>query len=159
MSSKETTPGECWGVENIPPFKFNHPGDPTASYRRIVWVRGVDHTGQFRYYPLTSSAVIMWKVVGQHLFLIIISNNFTTGMRRKVWCDRGMRGWSHRLVQTPFDSISGYNSVKSGGPTFIYQHNLQRFHGWNRTESSLWSGHEGLITHASSDNIRRHLRL
>ena len=28
----------------------------------------------------------------------------------------------------------GCNSVKSGGPTFIAQHNPQQFHGWNQME-------------------------
>ena len=51
---------------------------------------GVDHTNHFRYHPLASSAVIMWKVVDQHLILNIIPNNFTAGTKRKVWCDQNM---------------------------------------------------------------------
>ena len=33
---------------------------------------GADHTGQFRHHPSTSPAVIVRKVVGDHLFLNII---------------------------------------------------------------------------------------
>ena len=51
---------------------------------------GVDHTGQLRHHPSTSSAVIVWKVVGQHLILNIIPNNFTVGTKQRVWCDQGM---------------------------------------------------------------------
>jgi hypothetical protein len=32
-------------------------------------------------------------------------------------------------------SIFGHNSVESGGPTLISQHNLQQFHSWNGTGS------------------------
>jgi hypothetical protein len=39
---------------------------------------------------------------------------------------------------TSFDGISDYNSVRSGGgPTFVIQHNLQQFHGWKWTETSM----------------------
>jgi hypothetical protein len=53
-----------------------------------------------------------------------------------------LRGWSHWPVQTPSISISGSNSVKSGRSTFIFEHNPHRFHGWNWTESLVWSRHE-----------------
>ena len=43
---------------------------------------------------------------------------------------------------TPSIGIFGYNSVKSDGPPPIFQHNLQWFHGWNRTETLVWSEHE-----------------
>ena len=39
----------------------------------------------------TSPAVIVWKVVGQHLSLNIIPNSFKSGTGRKNWCDRGMK--------------------------------------------------------------------
>lgn len=45
------------------------------------------HTSQFRHHPLTSSAVIVWIVVGLDLFLNIISIDFTAGIRLKCWCD------------------------------------------------------------------------
>ena len=34
------------------------------------------------------STVIVWKMVGQHLFLNIIPKNFTAGIGWKLWCDR-----------------------------------------------------------------------
>jgi hypothetical protein len=51
---------------------------------------GADHTGQFYHHPPATAAVIMWKVVGQLLFLNIIPSNFTARTGWKVWCDRGM---------------------------------------------------------------------
>ena len=39
-------------------------------------------------------------------------------------------------------SISGCNSVKSGGPTSTFEHYPRQFHGWNRTESLVWMGHD-----------------
>ena len=51
---------------------------------------GVEHTNHLWHHPSTSLAVIMWKVMGQHLFLDIIPNNFTVGTGRKVWCDQAM---------------------------------------------------------------------
>ena len=66
----------------------NEQGGPTANYGWRGW--GADHTDQFRHRPLASPAVIVRKVVGQHLFLNIIPSNFTVGSGRKVWCDRGM---------------------------------------------------------------------
>jgi hypothetical protein len=53
-----------------------------------------------------------------------------------------IRGWPHQLVLTPTVGISGYNNVKSGGPTFVSERNLDRFQSWNRTESLVWSGRE-----------------
>ena len=71
---------------------FNDQGEPATSYRWTgLSVRGWSHqlvkTSSF-----DISAVIMWEVVGQHLFFfIIIPNNCTVGTGRKVWCDRSMR--------------------------------------------------------------------
>ena len=42
----------------------------------------------------------------------------------------------------PSVDISSCNSVKSGGPTSISQHNPQQFQIWNRTKKLVWSGHE-----------------
>ena len=55
-------------------------------------------------------------------------------------CGEGIRGWSNH--KPPSVTISNYNSVRSGGPTFIFEHNPQQSHGWNRTESLVWLGHE-----------------
>ena len=44
-------------------------------------------------HPSAFLAVIVWKVMGQHLFLNIIPNNFTVRTAQKVWCDRSMN-WS-----------------------------------------------------------------
>ena len=64
-----------------------------------------------------------------------------SGATECVW----MRGWSHWSVLTPFVGIFGCNSVKSGGPISIFEHNPQQFHGWKRMESLEWSGHESLV--------------
>ena len=57
----------------------------------VVYVNSrADHTGQFRRHSLASPAVIVRKVVGHHLFLNIIPNNFTARTERKIWCDRGI---------------------------------------------------------------------
>jgi hypothetical protein len=41
-----------------------------------------------------------------------------------------LMGSSDQPIRTPFVSISGWNSVKSGGPTSVsQQHNAQQFHG------------------------------
>ena len=48
---------------------------------------GADHTKHFWYHLLASPALIVWKVVGQHLFLNIIPSEFTAGTRWKFWCD------------------------------------------------------------------------
>ena len=66
---------------------------------------------------------------------------------RKIWCDWGMRGRSHRLVITTSVGISSCNSVKSGGPTSISKHKPQQFHGWNHAESLVWSGHDTHTRH------------
>jgi hypothetical protein len=56
--------------------------------------------------------------------------------------DEPVEGLSHRSVKTPSVGISGCNSVKSGEPTSISEHNPQQFHGWNRTEILVRLGHE-----------------
>ena len=57
---------------------------------RATWHWGADHIGHFRHHPSASSTLIVWKVMGRHSFLNIISNNFTVGIGRKLWCDWGM---------------------------------------------------------------------
>ena len=128
-----------------------------------VWcdwgMRGWSHRPVW-HHPLTSPVVTMWKVMGQHPFLNTVPNNFTTtGTKQKVWCDPGMRGWSHRSVLTPFVGIFSCNDVKSDGPTSISQHNPQQFHSRNRTEILVWSWHEGPIAPASLNTIHWHLWL
>jgi hypothetical protein len=80
--------------------------------------------------------------VGQHLFLNINPSNVTARTGWEVWCDRGLRSWSHQLLLAPSVSISNCNSVESGGPTSNSEHNPKQFQDWNRTESLVWSGHD-----------------
>ena len=47
----------------------------TLTVRHIWTGWGVVHTGQFWHHPSTSPTVIIWKVVGQHLFLNMILKN------------------------------------------------------------------------------------
>ena len=73
----------------------------------------------------------------------IIPSNFTVGTGHNVWCDRGMRGWSHRPVQTPSVNISGCNSMKSDGPTSIPQHIPRQFQRMEPDENFGVTGHGG----------------
>ena len=68
---------------------------------RFFWAGRADHTGQFWYHPSASPVVIVLKVVGQHLFLNVIPNNFTARTEWNIWCDRGMS--SHQ--QTPIMNL------------------------------------------------------
>ena len=92
-----------YAVDNQSPLNIFSPGtqhpkketeNPNGRSVRFVgfvavgW--GADHTRQFRHHPSASPAVIVRKVVGHHLFLNVIPNNFTAKTERKVWCDRGM---------------------------------------------------------------------
>ena len=72
---------------------FNFDGNTrilTDYGQKSTQTSGVDHTDHFWHHPSASPAVIVWKMVGQHLFLNIIPNNFTGGTGPKVWCDRDM---------------------------------------------------------------------
>ena len=71
------------------------PGRMTISYRWNGW--GADHTGQFWHHPSASPTLIVWKVVGQHLFLNIIPTNFMARTKQKSWCDWGMSLRNNRL--------------------------------------------------------------
>jgi len=51
---------------------------------------GVDHNGHLWHHLSTSLAAIVWKVVGQHLFLNIFPRNFTARTKQRVWCHWGM---------------------------------------------------------------------
>ena len=71
-------------------------GKPTTSYNWGSW--GADRTSHFWHHMSPSPVVIMWKVVGQHLILNIIPNNFTVGIRREVCCcEWGMSWRNNRL--------------------------------------------------------------
>ena len=100
-----------------PPFhqweclKCNNGQGLSASY--VKWPSRADHIGRFQHHPSASPAIIiMWKVVGQHLFLNLIPGNFIAGTKQKVWCDRGMTGRSHGAVLTPSVGTSDCNSGK-----------------------------------------------
>ena len=56
-------------------------------FHELGW--GADHINQSRHYLSASPVVIVWTVVGQHLFLNLIPNNFIVGTRQKCWCDHG----------------------------------------------------------------------
>ena len=57
---------------------------------RVHFHGGADHTSRFWHHP---PAIMVWEVVGQHLFLNIILSNFTVGTGRKVRCGQSM-SWS-----------------------------------------------------------------
>ena len=73
----------------LPPKFTRHPNNamgenrPLVTYEPVEGLIALSISG----HPSSSPVVIVWKVVGQHLFLIIILNNFTAGTKRKVWCD------------------------------------------------------------------------
>ena len=71
---------------------------------------GVDHTGQFKYHPLASPALIVWKMMGQHLFLNIIPNNFKVGTGQKLWCDQGMSMHKRLPSQWVYSFLRAFNS-------------------------------------------------
>ena len=52
----------------------------------IAW--RADHINHFWHHLLSSPVVIVWIVVGQHLFLTIIPIIFMVRTGRLVWCDR-----------------------------------------------------------------------
>jgi hypothetical protein len=138
---------------HLPPTKVTSQSKAWFDLVRLAW--GADHTGHLWHHirQHLRPALAVWKVVGQHLYLNIILNNFTVVTRRKVWCDRGMRGWSHQSLMAPSININ----AKSGGPTPISQHNSQQFHDQNQAESLVWSGHEGLITPSTYGTVCQHL--
>ena len=66
-----------------------------------------DHTMQFRHHPSASPALIVRKVVGHHLFLNIIPNNFTAWTEWKVWCDRDINNrWTWSKVNPVYHSYN-----------------------------------------------------
>ena len=123
---------------------------PYVSWVRMGWmwdmlVWGADHTDHLWHHLSASLVVIMWNVVGHHLFMNIIPNNFMDETRRKVRWGRDMRDWSHQSFTTTSINIFDNNIAKSGGPTSISQRNPQQFHDRNWTESLVWSGHESKL--------------
>ena len=79
-------------------------------------------------------------------FVILVGFVHTKYLKLQLICWRGSpRGRSHQPLLTPSISISGYNSVKNDGPTSLFEHNPQQFHGWNWTESLVWAGHESML--------------
>jgi hypothetical protein len=111
----------------------------------VIKAWGVDHTSHLRHRPLASPDVIVWKLVGQHLFLNIISFDFKVGTGGKFWCDHGTRDKLHQPLLPLSVRVSGCNSVENDGPTSISQHNPQHSHDWNRVETLVWSGQESFL--------------
>jgi hypothetical protein len=95
-----TMPYACWFLWRayyIEDFKwhlhFNSGLRLEGHWRLQSWTLvqvDVDHTGHFWHRPSTFPAIIIWKVVSQHLFLNIIPNNSIARTGRKVSCDRGL---------------------------------------------------------------------
>ena len=105
---------DCNSVENgelASIYEYN-PRNFTAGTKRKVWcdrgMRGWSHRPVRTPYGDISGYVIVWEVVGQHLFKNMSPQNFTAGTERIVWCDWGMWDWSHQQVRTPSIGISGY---------------------------------------------------
>jgi hypothetical protein len=52
----------------------------------------------------------------------------------------------------PSVSIPGCNSLKSGRPTSIFEHDPQQLHGWNRRESLVWLGMRACMPTSGTKN-------
>ena len=59
----------------------------------LLITEGLITPARFLHHPSASPAVTMWKVVGQHLFLNIIPNDFIARTGWKVCCDRVLSRW------------------------------------------------------------------
>ena len=67
-------------------FQYTSMRTPLRPKQAIL--RGSSHQPHMAQYVSISNYTSV-KMVGQHLFLNIIHNNFTTRTKRKVWCDWG----------------------------------------------------------------------
>ena len=104
-----------------------------------AWV--VDHTGRFRHHPSASPVVIVWKVVGQHLFLNIIPSNFTAETGRKVWCDQGMSRGSLQLERSgDYDNVM--SEVEAPGLSYP-RHQLCSSYEFCFHRVCQWGGRRG----------------
>ena len=121
------------------------------SGKHVGW--GVDHTGQFRHHTLTSPAVIVWKVVDQHLFLNIIPINFMAGTGRKVWCDRDMRAclkwipcWKSIGTRAELKCLASleHENPTQGRP-LAHMKNRRKIHWWGWQVHVLRSPHTSTL--------------
>ena len=69
--------GLCWEIGVGPPLNIHT--NTTRDVNKGCRNSWADHTNHFWHHPVASPTVIVWKLVGQHLFGNIIPGNSTDG--------------------------------------------------------------------------------